>query len=62
LADKGGTVQISTGMCVAEIIASEVSLLGTFNDAIFIDGRTPFYGKVVFFLSPLKNTPNFFIS
>src|SRR6267142_5644288 len=35
LADKGGAAQISTAMCVlAEIIASDVSLLVTFNHAI----------------------------
>jgi hypothetical protein len=35
LTDKGGEAQISTAMCVpAEIIASDVSLLVTFNQAI----------------------------
>src|SRR5215470_20386393 len=35
LADKGGTAQISTAMrALAEIIASDVSLLVTFNHAI----------------------------
>ena len=35
LADKGGTAQISMATRVlAEIIASDVSLLVTFNDAI----------------------------
>jgi hypothetical protein len=41
---------------LAEIIASDMSLLVTFNNVIFIDIRPTFYSKVpaVLFPTPLK--------